>query len=374
LYLIPGVVGGTETYAVSLIRALASLDRENKYVLYVSREAAGLEWPEAPNFRRVVCPVRAVSRPARYAWEQAVLPLQLAQFRPRVVHSLGYVAPLLAPCPSVVTIHDLNIEAMKGMMPEPKRRALAWFVERAARRAARVITLSEFSRQQLASRFRLPADRLAVIPLAPGRLDGATAAMPEAALLRRRYALPDSYVAAMASASPHKNIPRLIDAFGRACPGGREALVLIGRLPPGFDPAAAAARAGAAGRVLALGYVPRQDLGALLSGAALFVMPSLYEGFGLPVLEAQRAGAPLACSTAAALPEVAGEGAVYFDPSSAEAMAEAIRRCLADPALRDDLRRRGGANLQRFSWERAARATRAVYEAAAAGEVAGKRA
>ena len=125
---------------------------------------------------------------------------------------------------------------------------------------------------------------------------------------------------------------------------------------------------------MALGYVPRQDLGALLSGAALFVMPSLYEGFGLPVLEAQRAGAPLACSTAAALPEVAGEGAVYFDPSSAEAMAEAIRRCLADPALRDDLRRRGGANLQRFSWERAARATRAVYEAAAAGEVAGKRA
>jgi glycosyltransferase involved in cell wall biosynthesis len=176
------------------------------------------------------------------------------------------------------------------------------------------------------------------------------------------YALPECYVVAFGGGSAHKNISRLIAALGLACRDLPHHLVLIGHLPPGMDLAKEASRADLSGRIRTLGYIPSAHIAPILGHADLFVLPSLYEGFGLPVLEAQRAGVPIACSTAGSLPEVAGKGAILFDPLSVDNMVEVIRDCLSNANLRANLRQLGKENLQRFSWENAARETLNVYE------------
>ena len=357
LYLIPSVVGGTETYAVSLIHAMAGIDADNEYLVFVSADAAESPITPAPNFRRVVCGFRATRRPVRYAWEQLVLPHQLARWRVDLVHSLGYVGPLRPPCPHVVTIHDLNYRRQGESMSPTKRRLLGHFVEQTAVHADHVLTVSDFSRGEIATELGVDAARITVARNA-GRLGAGTAARGAAA----RYHTGDAYVAAFSSSSAHKNIDRLIAAFARLAPAIPHRLVLIGHQPAHSRLAQEAARHGVADRVAFVGYVPDEDVLPLMRGADLFVFPSLYEGFGLPVLDAHLVGVPVACSSAGALPEVAGAGALLFDPLDVDAITAAMARGLRDTALRERLRRAGAENLKRFSWADTARTTLRVYE------------
>jgi glycosyltransferase involved in cell wall biosynthesis len=366
LYLIPGCSGGTETYARALLRALAAVDGENEYFAFFNREASDVPIPSAGNFHRVDCAVPAVSRALRYAWEQGVLPLQLQRLRIDVVHSLGYVMPLLSPCASVVTVPDLNFRVIASYLPLRKRAVVAvprWISAQSARFAQRVITISQFSKQEIVTRLGIEPEKVAVTHLGPRFAPEESAVVP-LSLTRQRYGLPQRYIVAIGGTSRHKNVVRLLAAFRTLADAYPHALVIPGHIPSDVDVRAEMARPGMAGRLLCLGYVPDEDLASILNGAELFVLPSLYEGFGLPVLEAQQSDVAVACSTAASLPEVAGEGAVYFDPESVESMAGAIRRCLDDPRLRDDLRARGRENLHRFSWEATAKLTLGVYREA----------
>lgn len=360
LYLIPGVVGGTETYARSLIRALAEEDDENEYVVYVSREAADLDVTPGPNFRRVVCPVVAMRRAERYTWEQAALPIQLMRDKPDLVHSLGYVSPLAARCPQVVTVHDVNFLGHKGRRTPLGRAVVRFFVERTVRRAERVITDSEFSRGEIRRLLGVPDSKLRVIHLAGRDLSNVSGGdrVPEAV---RNLDRP--YVLAFSSLSAHKNIPRLITAFARISHLVPHSLVLIGHLPE--KSAARDAMQAAGDRVVFTGYIPDDEVDALMRTASLFAFPSLYEGFGLPVLDAQHAGVPVACSSAGALPEVAGEGAVIFNPLSVDDMAESLKKSLLDLELRERLTDAGFANARQFSWSSTARETIEVYRSVA---------
>lgn len=360
LYLLPGIVGGTQTYAVSLIRALAALDTENEYLLYLNRESEALDITDAPHVRRIVCPVRAIRRPARYGYEQMALPLALRRDRVDLLHSLGYVGPLFPPCPQIVSIHDLIYRGHQAMMTGGKQKALEFFVKGVARRSNHVITMSENSKREIVADIGIAPEKVAVIHEA-GRPAPPPSTPEERAPTLVRYGITAPYVLAFSSPNPVKNIARLMEAFAEACAALPHQLVLVGHLPPGMDPEAEAARLGIAGRVLRTGYVPDGDIAPLLQGAALFAFPSLYEGFGLPLLDAQQAGVPVVCSNAASLPEVAGEGAVLFDPLSVPEMAAAIRSCLGDLARRDRLVRQGRANAARFSWEETARQTQNVY-------------
>ncbi|MGK2962854.1 MAG: glycosyltransferase family 4 protein [Gemmatimonadaceae bacterium] len=358
LYLIPGVVGGTETYARSLIHALAAEDEENEYVVFLSREAADLDITPGPNFRRVVCPVVAMQRAARYAWEQAALPVQLMRLKPDVLHSLGYVGPLATPCPHVVTIHDVNFLGHKGRRTAVGRRVFRFFVERTARDAERIITDSEFSGSEIVSHMEIPREKVEVIHLAgreiPQEHGSGAAGSAIAAGIGRPYVL------AFSSLSAHKNIPNLISAFGRISQSVPHALVLVGHLPE-KSAAREAMQAADDNRVVFTGYIPDSEVDSLMRAASLFAFPSLYEGFGLPILDAQLAGVPVACSSAGALPEVAGEGAVVFDPHSVDDMADALLRCLTDNTLRESLIASGVRNARQFSWDRTAGQTLAVY-------------
>jgi glycosyltransferase involved in cell wall biosynthesis len=353
LYLLPGVVGGTETYARELLGAMGSLANEFGFRVFLNREAHAWELPGAEAFERVVCPVNASSRAARYGWEQIGLRRMLASRPVDLLHSMGYTGPIGLRIPTVVTVHDLNFLRHRDMGPVRKI-ALGTVVRLASREAARVVTVSSFSRREIVSGLGIPESRVVVTPLA-----AEVKAEPTADDMRRareRYGLPERYLLAFGSVQKHKNLGALVQAFGRICGSLSQDLVLAGHLPPEL-----AATAPSGGRVRTIGFVAPEDLAALLFGGDLLVFPSVYEGFGLPLLNAQALGVPVVASSAGALPEVGGVGALYFDPSSVEDMAGTIRRALASPAETQRLIRAGRENASRYDWADTARSTLGMY-------------
>jgi glycosyltransferase involved in cell wall biosynthesis len=359
LYLLPGVVGGTETYAAGLLHGLAEIDQRNEYVVFVNRESERWPLPGAVNFTRVLCPVRAAGRASRYLFEQVRLPWLLARYHIDVVHSLGYVGPLVAPCPSVVTIPDLNYITLGHAMPGVKRIALRFFSMQSAQRANHVITISDFSKGEIGRIIKLNPGKMTVTHLGAMR-SGASNSSENWSELIRRYRIREPYVVAFGGRTMNKNIPRLIRAFALVKDAFPHSLVLIGHIPSNVDLATESKEI--RDRIAITGYVPEEHVLPVLSHADLFVLPSLYEGFGLPVLEAQQAAVAVACSTAGSLPEVGGDGALYFDPTSVEHIADTIRCCLADAALRTQLILKGRENVSRFSWDKTARETLSVYQ------------
>ncbi|MGY6500932.1 MAG: glycosyltransferase family 4 protein [Acidimicrobiales bacterium] len=358
LYLLPGVVGGTQTYATSLIRALVERDSGDEFRVYVNRESSDLALPDHPAVTVVTCPVHASSRPRRYAYEQLRFPDLIAREDLDVLHSLGYVGPLRVSVPHVVTIHDLIYVGFRDHMSARRRAALRLFVRGTARRSDRVITMSDNARREILDDMGLAPERVVTIHEA-GRDVPAGDLVPPAVLAT--YGIDSPYVVAFSSHSPSKNIPALVEAFARIAPDVDESLVLIGHIPADSGLDQQVARLGIADRVVTTGYVPDDHVLPLIAGARLFAFPSLYEGFGLPVLDAQAVGVPVVCSGVASLPEVAGEGALLFDPTSTSDIADALRHGLTDDAVRDRLVAAGSANLARFSWDDAARRTLDVY-------------
>ena len=366
LYLIPGRSGGTETYGRSLIHALSTIDQQNEYFIFFNRTASQVPVPAARNFHRVDCAVSAV-RSLRYGWEQSVLPLHLKKLKIDLVHSLGYVMPLMTSCINLVSIPDMNMRAIPEYLPLHKRAllsVLSFFCTQSARRAQRVITISDFSKREIISGTGVNPDKVVVTHLGPLLKTPKWNVAPWETV-KESYALPERYITAIGGTSRHKNIGRLIEAFRKLKDFYPHTLVIVGHVPSDIDVSAEMARPGMADRLRCLGYVPEEYLASILAHAELFVLPSLYEGFGLPVLEAQQAGAPVACSTAGSLPEVAGQGAVYFDPLSTESLETAIRRCLDNPNLLAELRKQGAENLKRFSWNKTAQQTLDIYRQAA---------
>lgn len=368
LYLLPGIVGGTETYARSLLHALAKADSDHDYVVFVNREAADLVLPDAPGFRRVICPVNARNRGARYAWEQTILPKYVDREGVVLLHSLGYVGPLRPGCAHAVTIHDLNYLSPDVTMKAHKRLVLGRFVESVARRADAVITMSEFSKGEIVGRLGLPAQSVTVTHLAPSmRCLARDPATPPHPVDARR--LDGPYIIAFGSLYQHKNIPALVRAFGSIVETIPHRLVIVGHLPEDSSVGEAIARSGAASRISTTGFVSDRQVDDLLSGADLLAFPSLYEGFGLPLLDAQAAGVPVAAAAAGSLPEIAGDGALLFDPRSDDDIARALQRCAQSAELRARLVRSGHANVAKFSWARTAAETLGVYESLATAMV-----
>jgi glycosyltransferase involved in cell wall biosynthesis len=359
LYLLPGVVGGTETYARSLIKALARQGDDNEYSIFLNRESAELDVTPAENFTRVVCPINATNRAARYSWEQGAMPLQLRRSRPDLVHSLGYVIPRAARGPQVVTVHDVNYLGHKGWRTGVGRTAFRFFAERTVKRADRIIAVSRFSRDEIVKHMGVAADKVTVVHSA-GR-DASPARKNETASSDVVRSIPRPYVMAFSALSAHKNIPRLIAAFAKISSVVQHDLVLVGHMPVKSAVRAEIEAAGGTDRVHFTGYIPEADVAALLQNASLFAFPSLYEGFGLPLLDAQNAGVPVVCSSAGALPEIAGDSAILFDPHSEDAIANALKRGLLDTDLRQSLIEKGHENARSFSWDRTARETLDVY-------------
>ena len=213
LYLIPGIVGGTETYAAGLLSGLAKINRNDEFVVFVNREAENWTLPDAPNFTRVVCPVHAVSRARRYYYEQVCLPGLLKAYGVDLVHSLGSVAPLFPSCPSVLTVQDICFSTPGVRIPLVRQLPLKFFTPQAALRANSIIASSNFARNQMAVEFGIPPAKITVTHFAGSAISVDDASL---AVVMQRYGIKQPYIIAFSSFSSYKNIPRLLQAFVRA--------------------------------------------------------------------------------------------------------------------------------------------------------------
>lgn len=295
---------------------------------------------------------RLPRRPGPYV-DQILLPRVMRKIRATAFFSPYYKAPLAAPCATVVTIHDL----IPVSFPEytagwGRGYALAFRAWAAllAGRATAVITDSEYSKAEVTHRLRIPAARVRVIPIGVGAEFRPDHPPEEVASVLSRYGIAEPYLLAVGNFLPHKNLARLVEAYA-ALPGteiARVRLVLAGT-PRGHGPARPVTRdALARPGVILPGFIAPEDLPLLYAGATALVCPSLVEGFGLPVLEAMACGTPVVCARAGALPEVAGDAALYVDPAAVSDIAAALRRILQDADLRVTLRARGLARARAF--------------------------
>jgi glycosyltransferase involved in cell wall biosynthesis len=362
IFLVPGGTGGSETYARQLVPALAEATGD-ELVVFANRELAR-EWRERPwvaPARLVELPISGATRVRRTAAEQTLLPAAAHRARVDVLHSLQTTAPALTGAVSVVTIHDLIYARHPESHPGLLTHGMRVLVPLSARRATRIVAISQAVADDLTSRLRVPPAKIDVVHHGPGLpLDDDP---PPAAELRERLRIPPGPLLLSPSAQrAHKNVGRLLEALARL---DGAVLAIPGYPGPlGDELARQAGRLGVAGRVAFCGWVSDRDLDGLYRAADALVFPSLAEGFGFPVVEAMLRGLPVACSDRTSLPEIAGGAALLFDPEDVGAIAEAMRRLLGDVALRADLVARGRARAEHFSWRRAAEETLASYSRA----------
>ena len=354
LHLVPGETGGAEVYARRLLPALREADPQLRQTVVVGPPAANEDWGEGVT----VIPLRfdPRSRPRRVLAEQTLLPRAVRRSGAKLLHNVFNTAPAASHVRQVTTIHDL----IHRRYPERglTARGVPVMVGLAARRSARVLTVSEASKTDIVRFLDIPGDRVDVAPNGPGLAEDA--AGPPADEIRRRFDVGDApLVLCVAPNLAHKNVPRLVEAMVRI----PDAVLVLPGYETGRDAAldALAEEVGVAPRLRRPGWVDESTLDGLYRAADCFVLPSLAEGFGLPVLEAMLRGTPVACSNATSLPEVAGDAALLFDPEDVEAIAVSVGRILDDGELADRLRAAGRERARRFTWSESARRTLHCY-------------
>lgn len=365
VYLVPDETGGMETYARALIPALLEERPDLRLTAFVNRETAESgDNPFGGGVAVVTVPVRARRRWDWVRGEQQLLPRLAARSGIDLLHSLGNTAPAWGRFRRVVTVHDL----IHRIYPEAHfgyaSHAMKWLVQIAVSRSNRVIVPSESTREDLVAMTGTPPN---VVDVASNGVDVPVGAPPAGLLdARARLNLGERPVAMTASAMrPHKNLPRLLEALALIPRNRRPLLVLPGYRTEHEDELRhRSAALDLAEDVRFPGWLSRDELEGLFSEASMFVFPSLYEGFGLPVLEAMARGVPVACSDRGALREVAGDAALLFDPESPEAIADAMTTLLSDPEAVRRLQEAGRAHAAGFTWRLTARATLASYDRA----------
>ena len=355
--------GGPGTYEEQLIRHLAGAMPESELHVWCSREGAPLLPTEAPNI-------------ARHCWQPRLrlpsvvlgMPWAMRRHRLDLAHATFVPAPWL-PLDYVFTVHDLSPILQPEFYKPHLRRRLSYLIRRGIAGARVVLCISETTRAHVVEQFGVGAERLAVAyhgvdpRFCPGDVTAARTRLEDAFGLRGRYVL------FLGKIEARKNIARLLEAFAALRADGHRdlTLVLAGRRHWGMqDIDQRIARLGLDGAVLETGYVPDTLVVDLYRAAEVMVFPSLWEGFGLPLIEAMACGTPVVTSNASCLPEIAGGAALEFDPLDVDAMAAALRRACSDDALRTALRERGHARARAFTWQATAAATVHAYQQALA--------
>jgi glycosyltransferase involved in cell wall biosynthesis len=355
LYLIPGSVGGTEIYLRSLLAALAEIDEVNEYFVYVNNETGSGLAPPAPRFHSVSCPVRAKVRALRIVFEQTALPLMLVRDRIDVVLNPGYTAPLFARCPSVTVFHDMQHKRHPEFFRVFDLPFWNILLALAARRSSRIIAVSEATSADLALYLPAAADKTRIIP------HGVDQEFFRIGLRRRESPShkAEPYLLAVSTLHPHKNFERLLEAFQRFKESHQEYRLVVAGLR-GFATRRIERLTrdlGLGNSVVFTGWIPRRELYELFEGAHAFIAPSLFEGFGLPVLEAMAAGIPTACSAIPAFDSLAADSVQRFDPLSVSAISAAMERITTDAVFRARAAIDGPARARSFDWKLTAELT-----------------
>lgn len=350
---------GIGRYVVNLVRemALALRGDERLFLLHCPSSSSHFNLDEIAGGVILLLSVPSSCFSLQQQW---VIPHILRRIDADVYHSTYYLMPYCPGVPTVLTVYDLIPLLFPEHVSPQARLFFRWATALALRAATHILAISETTRRDLLSIFRVPQHKVTAVPLA---VDPSfyPRPLPEIQTMRSQYHLPDRYVLYVGINKPHKNLVRLVEAWAQLQPQPLP-LVLAGvwdtRYP---EPRQRVQSLGLDQEVIWLGPVPESILPALYSGATVFVFPSLYEGFGLPVLEAMACGAPVICSKIPSLREI-GEGAVYFfDPTHVEDISAALCQVLTDSSLQIDLRERGLARAAQFSWQKTAKRTLELY-------------
>jgi glycosyltransferase involved in cell wall biosynthesis len=351
---------GIGTYIRNLLRHLARIDHDTEYVLLARSQDSATLGGLGENFRSVD------ESSANYSIaEQIAIPWALRREGVSLFHAPHYVLPPLVGCKSVVTIHD----CIHLMFPQylPNRLAPLYArtsITMAARRANRVLTVSESSKRDILRFVDVPAEKIDVIHNAYDERFGVEPREEDVVRVRERYQLHDEFVLYAGNVKPHKNLGRLIEAFHlvRNRGLGHLKLVLIGDEISKYAALRRAVHQHQLHKyVRFLGYLPEDTLAVMYRLAGVFVFPSLYEGFGLPPLEAMASGTPVVTSNISSLPEVAGQAALLVNPYDPAAIADGIYAVLTDESLRRELRQKGLARAGQFSGEASAKRVLEIY-------------
>lgn len=352
---------GTEAYAYHLIRGLASVAaaRGHSLHLYYNQAPPDDLFPVSAGIEHVVIPRRRL-------WTHTRLKRELASRPPDVFFTPAHVIPWGYRGPAAATVHDLGYEYFPEAHPRRQLAYLRWSTQHNARVARQIFADSSATRDDLMRLYGTDAAKITVVY--PGT-DPDLSRIEDPAVVAttsERYRIRQPYMLYLGTLQPRKNLVRLVEAFALSgLPFESYSLVLAGKtgwLAQSVLEAVARQPEPIRDRVLLPGYIDETDKAALLTGATALVFPSLYEGFGFPVLEAQACGTPVVCSNSSSLPEVAGEGAILVDPLDVGALADAMRTLATDEALRSQLIAAGQANLARFSWDAAAEQVMSALE------------
>lgn len=366
VYLVPGETGGMELYARELVPALTESDPSLEVTAFINREAAEAGLELGSGVRMVVVPVQARNRVGWVRGEQQYLPGLATRRGVDVLHSLASTAPAWGAFARVTTIHDLIYRRFPEAHFGLRTLGMRVLVPLAARRSHLVIAVSRSTARDLEHFLHLPEAKIEVIPQGHGDPPHRPAPPEDEASVRQRWQLGERPVVLTLSAKrPVKNLARLLEALALMPTERRPVLIMPGYPTPYEEELRhRVEELGLRDDVRMPGWVSDGQIEGLWRVAGCFVFPSLYEGFGAPVLEAMRRGVPVACSNRSSLPEVAGDAARYFDPEQPQQMAEAMEALLVDERAAGELARLGSVQADRFTWAETARRTLGVYERA----------
>ena len=359
---------GISWYIYNLLRSLPAADPELRYTAFLreSRFSSRQEMQIRRSGWSTAVPA------GRIVWEQLVAPFALRRDRIDLFHAMAFVAPLLSPCPTVVTVLDLSFLLYPSAFKSLKRTYLRWMTALSVRRARQVIAISESTRRDVIARLHVPAERVQTVYCGVDpRFRPFPAAEVEA--FRQREGLPERFVLFLGTIEPRKNVSGLIDAFAglvASAPAEMSGMHLVVAGAKGwfFEKVFAQVELlGLRDRIHFAGYVPEDEKALWYSASTCFCYPSLYEGFGLPPLEAMACGVPVVTSDVSSLPEVVGDAGLTVPPDDVAALSAALRQLIVDPSLRAELAHRGQERAGRFTWTETAQQTVDVYRLALRG-------
>lgn len=305
----------------------------------------------------------------RILWEQIAQPVQLLRAGVDLLHSLAFVQPVALPCAGIVTIYDLSFVLFPQRFPPWRRMYLRWGAGFSARSARRVIAISESTKQDIVRFLGVPESKVDVVACGVDEDFRPMESAEKVDVLRSRRHLPPKMLLFVGTLEPRKNLTTLLRSYALLKQRFEPPPLVIGG-PTGWrheEIFSLAQELDLQDDVLFPGFIPREELPLWYNAASAFVYPSLYEGFGLPPLEAMACGTPVVASNASSLPEVVGDAGLLVEPTDAEELAQAMQRVLSDDDLRDSLRRKGLERAKKFSWPRAARETARAYDRAMNG-------
>ncbi len=357
---------GINWYIYNLLRYLPTVGYQHRYTVFLGHKGTGQAFPE---MKTKMTSLPTVNPVVRILWEQTVQPMQVLRQSIDLLHSLAFVQPIFLPCPGIITIYDLSFILFPERLQPLRRLYLHWGTHYSARKAQRIIAISASTKRDIIKFLGVPDRKVNVVPCG---VDEDFQPLENQRLLddfRRKRHLPKQMVLFVGTIEPRKNLITLLRGYALLGKKLHLPPLIIGG-PKGWhyqDVLSAVEELGLQEDVIFPGYIPQEELPLWYNAADFFIYPSLYEGFGLPPLEAMACGTPVIVSNTSSLSEVVGEAGILVNPSSEDQIAEAMQRLWTDDSLRAEMRRKGLDRARDFSWQEAAQERVKVYEQAMTG-------